>query len=250
MLLRCSERREKSCRVRRTKPSQAAKRHKSQTRPSASLKPAPWARICFAGKEEERRWPCFTPASPRLRHRVPGRSAAECAVCIQQEGSQGRGELAASPAATAQHEDAEKRGCSTQSHINEGTSESCLETHLLPLLPGAQNLAAAHCEHLADSCRQVGCVGISAKAREELEPSPWEEVYLQGEILETNLAHTGFGLALVQPRCRKQTGGEGCFEYSVHPSVSTGEKERIKNHIGDKWEAGLRRALTDLYREI
>ena len=98
--------------------------------------------------------------------------------------------------------------------------------------------------------RQVGCVGISAKAREELEPSPWEEVYLQGEILETNLAHTGFGLALVQPRCRKQTGGEGCFEYSVHPSVSTGEKERIKNHIGDKWEAGLRRALTDLYREI
>lgn len=87
--------------------------------------------------------------------------------------------------------------------------------------------------------------GSSAKAREELEASPWEEVYRQGEILETNLAQADSGVDSLQPRCRKEAGGEGCFEYGVHRSVSTGEKERIENNIGNKWAAGLRRALTD-----
>lgn len=75
-----------------------------------------------------------------------------------------------------------------------------------------------------------------------------DKVCLQGEILETNLACTDFWLGLTKATLqkKKETGEEGCFAYSVHLPVSAGEQEQIKNNIGKRWEAGLRRDLPDL----
>lgn len=68
------------------------------------------------------------------------------------------------------------------------------------------------------------------------------EVYLQGEILETNLAHTDFGLGSLKPRCKqkKRLVRKDVFN-SVHLPVGAGEREQIKNSIRNKWEIWLRR---------
>lgn len=100
------------------------------------------------------------------------------------------------------------------------------------------NLAGRFCKYPAESSRQVDSVG-SAKRSWKLFLA---EVYLQGEVLETNLAHTDFGLGSLKPHCKqiKRLVRKDVFN-SVHVPVSAGERGQIKNSIGNRWEVWLRR---------
>lgn len=130
-----------------TKPSQAVKRllslagagklTKAELSPSAGFNSGPWARICFSRKEREHRWLYIT-----LRHLVyvaVAQVALQLSVLFVLNRKEARAEVkqAASLAATAQHGDAGKCDRSVKSSIKQGTSEHCLETHPLPLFPGA-----------------------------------------------------------------------------------------------------------------
>lgn len=110
------------------------------------------------------------------------------------------------------------------------------------------NLAGTYCEYLAESCRQVDSV-ISAKTQEELEPSPWEEVHLQGEILETNLAHADFAWTYYSHVAEKRLVGKDVLN-TVSICLSAQERKKVENNIGNKWAAGLRRALTGPWRNM
>lgn len=100
------------------------------------------------------------------------------------------------------------------------------------------NLAGTYCEYLAESCRQVDSV-ISAKTQEELEPSPWEEVHLQGEILETNLAHADFAWTYYSHVAEKRLVGKDVLN-TVSICLSAQErKKELKTILEINGQLGL-----------
>lgn len=127
---------------------------------------------------------------------------------------------------------------SMKNSIKKGNSEHCLETRLLPLFPGArtwlEDFASILLNHPG---RWIGLVLPRGAGSLFL-----AEVYLQGEILETNLARTEFGLGSLKPPCKqeKRLVRKDVFN-SVHLPDSAGQKGQIQNSVGNRWEVWLRR---------
>lgn len=128
---------------------------------------------------------------------------------------------------------------SMKNSIKKGNPEHCLETRLLPPFPGAQTwlerFASILLNHPGRWIQLVLPRGAGSLFL--------AEVYLQGEILETNLARTDFGLGSLKPRCKqrkKRLVRKDVFN-SVHLPVGAGERGQIKNSIGNRWEVWLRR---------
>lgn len=156
--------------------------------------------------------------SPHLRRCISGDFAADCALCIERKETswmpfpprstnrEGRGETRQQLLSTRMQENV---AISMKNSIKKGNSEHCLQTPLLPPFPGAETWL----EHFASILLNHPGRWIWLVLPRGAGSLFLAEVYLQGEILETNLAHTDFGLGSLKPRCKqKEAGEEGCCQ--------------------------------------